>query len=166
MHTIPPDDELDLDAAVQVLSTLQCTEIGARLRRDADAIYIEAKRSTVSGISQVPLWMYGVLVLLGWNEAMAVLYSPVYFTLLCLALATAYVVWRLNLGTPLVTVVSALLREVQRLIEDQLREYLTDPCPAQPVRAPGTVPAAPQQAAQPAEEHELDDRGPPMAGSL
>ena len=29
-------------------------------------------------------WMYGVLVVLGWNEAMAVLFNPLYFTfLLC-----------------------------------------------------------------------------------
>ncbi|WFD36186.1 Dynamin-like GTPase that mediates homotypic ER fusion [Malassezia cuniculi] len=137
VQEIPVDDELDLGAAVQVLTTLQCTEIGARLRRDADALYLEAKRSTVSGIAQVPVWMYGVLVVLGWNEAMAVLYSPIYFTLLCIGLATSYVVWRLNMGGPIFTVVSAVVSEVQKLAEKQLREYLSEPRLAQPVRAPG-----------------------------
>lgn len=157
----PADDELDIGAELQVLSTLQCADIGTRLRRDADAHFVEAKRSTVSGISQVPLWMYVVLVVLGWNEAMAVLYSPVYFTLLCLALASAYIVWRLNMSGPLFTIVSALTREVQSAVEHQLREYLAAPRPAAhaaPVRE------APVREAPAAEEHELAERQ--MAGGL
>ena len=35
--------------------------------------------------------MYGVLVVLGWNEAMAVLFNPLYFTFLLIALATTWV---------------------------------------------------------------------------
>jgi hypothetical protein len=37
--------------------------------------------------------MYGVLVVLGWNEAMAVLFNPLYFTFLLFFLAAAYVVF-------------------------------------------------------------------------
>jgi hypothetical protein len=33
--------------------------------------------------------MYGVLVVLGWNEAMAILFNPLYFTTLLIALAFA-----------------------------------------------------------------------------
>lgn len=64
-------------------------ELTNKFRRDADAYYVEAKRSTVSSVAQIPYWMYGVLVVLGWNEAMAVLFSPVYFTFLLVALASA-----------------------------------------------------------------------------
>jgi hypothetical protein len=43
---------------------------------------VEAKRSTVASIAQIPYWMYGVLVVLGWNEAMMVLFNPLYFAVL------------------------------------------------------------------------------------
>jgi hypothetical protein len=43
----------------------------------------------VSSIAQIPLWMYGALAVLGWNEAMAVLFNPLYFALLLIAGASA-----------------------------------------------------------------------------
>jgi protein SEY1 len=33
--------------------------------------------------------MYGVLIVLGWNEAMVVLFNPLYFAMLLLLLASA-----------------------------------------------------------------------------
>lgn len=64
-------------------------ELVNKFRRDADAYYVEAKRSTVSSVAQIPVWMYGVLVVLGWNEAMVVLFNPLYFAFLCCALVSA-----------------------------------------------------------------------------
>ena len=122
-----PEESLETpsyDEARHVLSERKCAEIGQRFRREADAAYIEAKRGTVSSMSQVPIWMYGVLVVLGWNEAMAVLRNPVYFTLLCMVLATAYVIWRLNLGTPVLALASGMTRELRAFGEEQLRTYL------------------------------------------
>lgn len=63
-----------------------------RFRRDADAFYVEAKRSTVSGVAQIPYWVYGMLVVLGWNEAMVVLFNPLYFAMLLVLAATACVI--------------------------------------------------------------------------
>lgn len=57
---------------------------------------MEAKRSTVSSVAQIPMWMYGVLVVLGWNEAMAVLFNPLYFTMLLVGIASAYVLYSLD----------------------------------------------------------------------
>lgn len=64
-------------------------EVTNKFRRDADAYYVEAKRSTVSSIAQIPVWMYGALVILGWNEAMAILFNPLYFAFLLVALGSA-----------------------------------------------------------------------------
>lgn len=72
-----------------MFSETKAQDLAARFRKDADAYYVEAKRSTVSNVAQIPLWMYGVVVVLGWNEAMAVLFNPIYFTLLLLSLAGA-----------------------------------------------------------------------------
>lgn len=87
-------------------------DLGNRFRKDADAYYVEAKRSTVASIAQIPTWMYGVLVVLGWNEAMFILFNPLYFTLLLLATASAYVINQLGLAGPLLQVSKTVAGEV------------------------------------------------------
>lgn len=84
-------DEFDFESTLLVFSETKAMELTNKFRKDADAYYVEAKRSTVASIAQIPYWMYGVLVVLGWNEAMAVLFNPLYFTFLLIALAASYV---------------------------------------------------------------------------
>lgn len=146
------EDTPSWDEARRVLSERRCAELGRRFRRDADAAYVEAKRGTVSSMTQVPWWMYVVLIVLGWNEAMAVLHSPVYFTLLCMVLASAYVVWRMNLAGPMLTVATHMARELRALGEQQLRVYLDAPSAAHP--------AAPATEARPAVSESAEPRLP------
>lgn len=84
-------DDYDFAASLVVFSDTKLVDLSARFRKDADAYYVEAKRSTVSSVAQIPTWMYGILVILGWNEAMFVLFNPLYFTLLLCGVVTAYV---------------------------------------------------------------------------
>jgi len=109
-----------------------------KFRKDADAYYVEAKRSTVSSVAQIPVWMYGVLVVLGWNEAMAVLFNPLYFTFLLIALAGSYVTIQLGLVGPLFQVVRTVGGEVQRQAAMKLREQFAEPVLAQAVSAPSS----------------------------
>jgi protein SEY1 len=81
------DDDDVLDPFV-ILSETKVLDLSTRFRRDADAYYVEAERSTVMSIAQIPYWMYGVLVVLGWNEAMAVLFNPVYFAFMLVLAAS------------------------------------------------------------------------------
>lgn len=83
-------DEFDFPSTLIVFTETKCIDLTSRFRKDADAYYVEAKRSTVSSIAQIPYWMYGVLVVLGWNEAMVVLFNPLYFTFTLMALITSY----------------------------------------------------------------------------
>ena len=146
------EDTPSWDEARRVLSERRCAELGRRFRRDADAAYVEAKRGTVSSMTQVPWWMYVVLIVLGWNEAMAVLHSPVYFTLLCMVLASAYVMWRMNLAGPMLTVTTHMAKELRALGEQQLRVYLDAPSAAHP--------AAPATEARPAVSESAEPRLP------
>ena len=82
-------EEFDFDSTLTIFSETKALDISSRFRRDADAYYVEAKRSTVSGIAQIPYWMYVVLVVLGWNEAMAILFNPLYFATLIVGLVSA-----------------------------------------------------------------------------
>jgi protein SEY1 len=84
-------DEFDFATSLVLLTETKQLDISSRFRRDADAYYVEAKRSTVSSVAQIPYWMYGVLVVLGWNEAMMVLFNPLYFAALLGMLGAAYV---------------------------------------------------------------------------
>lgn len=84
-------EDVDLDLSLTIFSEMKVVDLTNKFRRDADAFYVEAKRSTVSSVAQIPYWMYGVLVVLGWNEAMMVLFNPLYFTFLLCALVTAWV---------------------------------------------------------------------------
>jgi hypothetical protein len=84
-------EEFDFDSTLVVLTDGRTRELSTRLRRDMDAAFVEAKRSTVSSVAQIPYWMYGVLVVLGWNEAMVVLFNPLYFVMLLVMLVSACV---------------------------------------------------------------------------
>jgi hypothetical protein len=84
-------DEFDFPSTLVIFTETKSLDLISRFRKDADAYYVEAKRSTVSSIAQIPYWMYGVLVVLGWNEAMVVLFNPLYFTFTLMGLVTSCV---------------------------------------------------------------------------
>lgn len=132
------NEEFEFASSLTVLSETKCLDLINKFRRDADAFYVEAKRSTVSSIAQIPYWMYGVLVVLGWNEAMAVLFNPLYFTFLLFGLASAYMIIQLGLTGPLLQVTKSVATEVQRQGAQKLREALATPAEPQPVRAAGS----------------------------
>ena len=83
------EDMFDPETAYTLITPTRILTLETRFKRDADAAYVEAKRSMVSSIAAVPLWMYGALAFLGWNEAMAVLFNPVYFALVLILGASA-----------------------------------------------------------------------------
>ncbi|KAH8119299.1 root hair defective 3 GTP-binding protein [Phellopilus nigrolimitatus] len=120
-------DEFDFEATLTVLSETKVLDICSRFRKDADAYYVEAKRSTVSSIAQIPTWMYGVLVVLGWNEAMVVLFNPLYFTFLLCAIVTAWAIVQLGLVGPLMQVSRTLGNEMQRQATERLRQHFSTP---------------------------------------
>ncbi|KZP19790.1 root hair defective 3 GTP-binding protein [Athelia psychrophila] len=132
-----PDDEFDFDTTLVVFTETKELELTAKFRRDADAYYVEAKRSTVASIATIPVWMYGVLVVLGWNEAMTVLFNPLYFTLLIVALGASYIIVQLNLVGPIFSITRTVGGEVQRQATSRLREHYSEPAISAPVRAGG-----------------------------
>ncbi|KAL6300479.1 RHD3/Sey1 [Sparassis latifolia] len=142
-YTLPSDtsdsftgaEDFDFPATLIIFTETKILDLMNRFRRDADAFYVEAKRSTVSSVAQIPYWMYGVLVVLGWNEAMAVLFNPVYFAMLLCLIAAAYIIVQLGLVGPLFTLLRTVSTEIQRQATDRLREHFSQPVHAQPVRS-------------------------------
>lgn len=99
-HTDLEHPTFDFLSSLSLLSPSASNILSTRFRRESDAYYIEAKRSMVSSISQIPVWIYGVLVLLGWNEFVTVLRNPVYFMFLLVVGSGAYVVFQLGMVRP------------------------------------------------------------------
>ncbi|KXN90981.1 Protein SEY1 [Leucoagaricus sp. SymC.cos] len=129
------EGEFDFEASLVIFSPKKQVDLGNKFRKDADAYYVEAKRSTVAGIAQIPTWMYGVLVVLGWNEAMLILFNPLYFTLALLAAVSAWIINQLGLSGPLLQVSKTVVGEIQNQATNKLREYFSQPALAEPVRA-------------------------------
>ncbi|KAF9024586.1 root hair defective 3 GTP-binding protein [Hymenopellis radicata] len=127
-------EEFDFEASLVVFSETKALDLTNKFRKEADAYYVEAKRSTVSSIAQVPYWMYGMLVVLGWNEAMAILFNPLYFTFLLFFLAASYLIFQLGLSGPLLQVTKTVGGEIQRQAAARLREHFSEPVLAQPVK--------------------------------
>ncbi|GFZ46730.1 Hydrolase acting on GTP to facilitate cellular and subcellular movement [Saitozyma sp. JCM 24511] len=130
-----PEPSFDTDAdptsfdpstAFTLLPATKLLQLETRFKREADAAYVEAKRSMVSSVAQVPLWMYGALAVLGWNEAMAVLFNPLYFALLLIAAASSYIILQLGLAGPILQVSKTVFYEVKRLATEKLREAFAE----------------------------------------
>ncbi|KAJ7091897.1 RHD3/Sey1 [Mycena belliarum] len=127
-------EEFDFSATLVIFSETKGLELSQKFRREADAHYVEAKRSTVASIAQIPYWMYGVLVVLGWNEAMTVLFNPIYFAFLLVAMGAAYAVVQLGLTGPLFQITRTIGSEVQKQATNRLREHYATPVLTQPIR--------------------------------
>ncbi|WWD03363.1 protein SEY1 [Kwoniella europaea PYCC6329] len=123
----------DPSTSFVLLSPTKLLSLETRFKREADAAYVEAKRSMVSSVAQVPLWMYGIMVVLGWNEAMAVLFNPLYFAMLLVLGASAYIILQLGLAGPLLQVTRTVLNEIKRIATDKLREAFKEVPEAQRV---------------------------------
>ena len=61
-----PDFEFDFPATLVVLSPTKAADIESRFRREADALFVEAKRSLVVSHAAIPVWIWGAICLLGY----------------------------------------------------------------------------------------------------
>lgn len=71
-----PNTEFDFESSLQILSETKKLELENRFKKDADAYYVEAKRSIVSTMSQIPTWVYVLLLVLGRNDLKGILFNP------------------------------------------------------------------------------------------
>ena len=68
---VDEDEGKSLEEETTMLSETKRADLTARFKKAADAVYVEAKRSAIGGMTQVPLYFYGLLLALGWNEILA-----------------------------------------------------------------------------------------------
>jgi hypothetical protein len=68
---VDEEEGKSLEEEMAVLSEAKRQDLVVRFKKTADGVYVEAKRSAIGGVAQVPLYFYGLLLALGWNEILA-----------------------------------------------------------------------------------------------
>ena len=68
---VDEEEGKSLEEEMTVLTDAKRQDITTRFKKTADGVYVEAKRSAIGGMTQVPLYFYGLLLALGWNEIVA-----------------------------------------------------------------------------------------------
>lgn len=76
---VDEDEGKSLEEEMTILSDAKQSDLLVRFKKTADGVYVEAKRSAIGGMTQVPLYFYGLLLALGWNEIMTGMYSFIKF---------------------------------------------------------------------------------------
>lgn len=77
---VDEDEGKTLEEEMTILSETKLQDLATRFKKTADGVYVEAKRSAIGGVTQVPLYFYGLLLALGWNEIVAGTYIPLLTT--------------------------------------------------------------------------------------
>lgn len=80
------------------------------MKREAESMFLEAKRSLVSGSNSIPAWVIILLIILGWNEFVAIISSPIYLFLTLVLISAFFIVHHLHLAGPLMTMISIVSR--------------------------------------------------------
>jgi hypothetical protein len=91
-----------------------------RFRNTVEVLYIDAKHSVVSTQTEIPYWMFILIIILGWNEFMAVLRNPLYFLFIAAFGITFYALYRTNMLQPLLKIIRSILRDIGRQIVEKI----------------------------------------------
>lgn len=126
VHDEDSDDEGEEHCFAEIITEQEKLEILAKFKKEVDAKYIETKRSIVQHITQIPYYIYLIIVFLGWNEFMAIIRNPLLFSLALLFGASVYVLYKLNLLKPAIVVAQRTFDETVAMVKEKLREILIE----------------------------------------
>ncbi|KAM0474830.1 hypothetical protein ACHAPX_007351 [Trichoderma viride] len=123
---VDEEDGKSLEEEMTVLSENKRQDLVVRFKKTADGVYVEAKRSAIGGMTQVPWYFYVLLLVLGWNEIWMVLRNPLMFVLLILIGGGTYTAWYLNLLGPMMQMSNAAVNQGMDIAKQQLREFVSN----------------------------------------
>nr|Q2GUT7.2 RecName: Full=Protein SEY1 [Chaetomium globosum CBS 148.51] len=121
---VDEEEGKSLEEEMTVLSESKRQDLVVRFKKMADGVYVEAKRSAIGGITQVPLYFYIVLLIFGWNEIVMVLRNPMLFMLLLVMGGGTYVAYTLNLLGPMMQMANAASNQAVEIGKEKLRDFL------------------------------------------
>lgn len=91
----------DGEDATGVLSDEMCAELREKLKRQAGAVFIEVKRAQEAArvTAKVPMWLMVLILILGWNEFMTVVKSPILLFMSVMVMPVMYVAYIVDAPT-------------------------------------------------------------------
>jgi len=120
------DDDLPTHLFGHLLTARQESNISRRLKRETDAIYVDAKRSVIAGQTHIPWWMYVLVVVLGWNEITAILRNPMLVMLLVIGASVLYFAYNMQMLGPMISIGKATLNQAKVVSKKKMRDFLID----------------------------------------
>ncbi|RCI16549.1 hypothetical protein L249_2256 [Ophiocordyceps polyrhachis-furcata BCC 54312] len=123
---VDEDEGKSLEEEMTVLSEAKRQDLVVRFKKTADGVYVEAKRSAIGGVAQVPWYFYALLMALGWNEFYMVLRNPFLFILLLMMAGGTYVAYTLNLLGPMMQMGNAAVNQGVDIAKQQLRDFIAN----------------------------------------
>ncbi|KAI5926087.1 SEY1 protein [Camillea tinctor] len=121
---VDEEDGKSLEEEMTILGEGKRQDLVVRFKKTADGVYVEAKRSAIGGVAQVPLYFYGLLLALGWNEFLTVIRNPILFLLLILIAGGTYVAYYLSLLGPMMQMSNAAYNQAVDIGKQKLREFV------------------------------------------
>jgi len=121
---VDEEEGKSLEEEMTVLSESKRQDLVIRFKKTADGVYVEAKRSAIGGIAQIPFYFYMLLLGLGWNEILTVLRNPILFLLLILIAGGTYLAYHLSLLGPMMQMGNAAYLQAVEIAKQKLREFV------------------------------------------
>lgn len=78
-----------------LLSKKEQAKVTQRFKKESDALYLDAKRAMIAGKTSIPFYIWIIILVLGWNEFMAVLRNPILCILILLGLGGFLVTYKM-----------------------------------------------------------------------
>ncbi|KAH6900122.1 RHD3/Sey1 [Thelonectria olida] len=123
---IDEEEGKSLEEEMTVLSESKRQDLVVRFKKTADGVYVEAKRSAIGGVAQIPWYFYGLLLALGWNEIFMVLRNPFLFILILLMGGGTYIAYTLNLLGPMMQMTNAAANQGMDIAKQSLRDFINN----------------------------------------
>ncbi|KAI5954670.1 SEY1 [Candida jiufengensis] len=120
------EEEAETNAFANIINETEKSQIFQKFKKEIDAKFMETKRSIVQHITSIPYYIYIIIIILGWNEFMAIIRNPFTFALSILILASIYILYSMNLLKPAITITTRLIDEIIVAGKTKLKEVLID----------------------------------------
>jgi hypothetical protein len=110
------------NACLQLIPLSRLHSIKERHTKEAESLFLEAKRATIASRPVIPPWFIVLTVALGWNEFLTILRNPMLTILFMLALGISYFVWKTNMSGPVIQIAKATAFEIGNQTKVALKE--------------------------------------------
>lgn len=125
-EAVEEDSDDEAGTFSRIVTEQEKQQVLKLFKKETDARYVETKRLLMQHVTQIPYYIYLVILVLGWNEFMAVLRNPFFFMLVLMGGAGVWVLYLMNLLGPAFVVLQRMFDEIVAVAKEKLREFVIE----------------------------------------